>query len=116
MDMIAGTYTCDPCPEGYKDSSPDRSKPGRSCTSGKEEDGEKSLYEWHTVYSMVTEIDACSEQSKNDCHPYAICMPSSSEPSGFTCHCRDGFLDKSRDPSKRGRQCEESKCRVRSIL
>jgi hypothetical protein len=43
-----------------------------------------------------------------DCHPAAICQESSYVPEGFTCKCRDGYIDKSAELGKKpGRECEE---------
>lgn len=80
------SYTCE-CLPGYADRSPDlRNKPGRVC--------------------VLTE-PICLDANRNDCHPAAICSESNNA-DGYTCRCRDGYVDQSPDKQGRpGRICVE---------
>lgn len=92
----AQTYTCE-CLPGYEDRSPDvRAKPGRVC--------------------VLTE-PVCLDSNKNDCHPAAICSERQGG-DGYTCRCRDGYVDQSPDKFGRpGRICVEqvNECLDRSL-
>ncbi|CAD5215432.1 unnamed protein product [Bursaphelenchus okinawaensis] len=90
------SYTCQ-CLSGYEDRSPDvRNKPGRVC--------------------VLTE-PVCLDSNKNDCHPAAICSERQGG-DGYTCRCRDGYVDQSPDKVGRpGRICVEqvNECLDRSL-
>ncbi|KAI3415661.1 hypothetical protein GPALN_005254 [Globodera pallida] len=89
------SYTCE-CLSGYEDKSPSE-KPGRFC---------------------APKQPICLDKSKMDCHQYAICQESNAYPEGFTCHCRDGYVDKSTDKYRKpGRICQEkvNYCMDRSL-
>ncbi|KRZ75495.1 Transmembrane cell adhesion receptor mua-3, partial [Trichinella papuae] len=78
-------YTCE-CPSNYADWSPDPvQKPGRIC---------------------VRKIPACLDPTKNDCHNFAICQETSTD-EGYSCRCRDGYVDTSPDMTRLGRMCQE---------
>uniref|UniRef100_A0A915D433 Transmembrane cell adhesion receptor mua-3 n=1 Tax=Ditylenchus dipsaci TaxID=166011 RepID=A0A915D433_9BILA len=50
----------------------------------------------------------CLDATRNDCHPAAICSENKGTSDGYTCRCRDGYVDQS--PNKRdkpGRVCTE---------
>ncbi|KAL3093349.1 hypothetical protein niasHS_005863 [Heterodera schachtii] len=88
-------YTCE-CLAGYEDKSPPEQS-GRFC---------------------VPKQPICLDKSKMDCHQYAICQETNAYPEGFTCHCRDGYMDKSVDKSRMpGRICQEkvNYCMDRSL-
>uniref|UniRef100_A0AC35GEY8 Notch n=1 Tax=Panagrolaimus sp. PS1159 TaxID=55785 RepID=A0AC35GEY8_9BILA len=70
---------------GYVDRSPDVSnKPGRVC--------------------VLTE-PICLDSNRNDCDPAAICSETQ-DADGYTCRCRDGYVDQSPDTNRRpGRIC-----------
>uniref|UniRef100_A0A914CT96 Uncharacterized protein n=1 Tax=Acrobeloides nanus TaxID=290746 RepID=A0A914CT96_9BILA len=90
------TYTCE-CLPGYVDRSPDvKNKPGRVC---------------------VISEPICLDSSRNDCHPAAICSETQNE-DGYTCRCRDGYIDQSPGKDRRpGRICVEqvNECLDRSL-
>ncbi|KAK0416294.1 hypothetical protein QR680_012402 [Steinernema hermaphroditum] len=67
------------CNAGFLDKSSDPRRPGRRCLEG-----------------------VCSDKTKNDCHPAAICSETAD---GFTCKCRDGYVEQ--NPLRPGRQCKE---------
>ncbi|KAK5968425.1 hypothetical protein GCK32_012635 [Trichostrongylus colubriformis] len=48
-------------------------------------------------------VDECVT-NQNDCDPKAVCRDEP-EPIGYTCQCRLGFTDASRDPKRPGRVC-----------
>uniref|UniRef100_A0A7E4VNX4 Transmembrane cell adhesion receptor mua-3 n=1 Tax=Panagrellus redivivus TaxID=6233 RepID=A0A7E4VNX4_PANRE len=93
------SYTCE-CLQGYVDRSPDRTnKPGRVC---------------------VLTDPICLDSTRNDCDPAAICSevdgPEGSD--GYTCRCRDGYVDQSPDNVRRpGRVCvaQVNECLDRSL-
>ncbi|KAI1731796.1 calcium-binding EGF domain-containing protein [Ditylenchus destructor] len=90
------TFTCE-CLSGYADRSPDRNKPGRVC--------------------VLTE-PICLDPNLNDCDPSAICSESKGTPDGYTCRCRDGYVDQSPNKAmKPGRMCIEqiNECLDRSL-
>uniref|UniRef100_A0AC34QH72 Uncharacterized protein n=1 Tax=Panagrolaimus sp. JU765 TaxID=591449 RepID=A0AC34QH72_9BILA len=90
------TYTCE-CLPGYADRSPDvKNKPGRVC--------------------VLTE-PICLDSNRNDCDPAAICSETN-DADGYTCRCRDGYVDQSPDTNRRpGRICvaEVNECLDRSL-
>ncbi|KRX65974.1 Transmembrane matrix receptor MUP-4, partial [Trichinella sp. T9] len=89
-DAEKGQYTCEPCPSGYMDKSPNPNLPGRLC-----------------VPSMLIALkkSPCSDPSRNDCSHYAWCLEVGEE--NYSCKCRDGFDDVSPNPSQYpGRVCE----------
>ncbi|PAV90651.1 hypothetical protein WR25_12214 [Diploscapter pachys] len=74
-------YACR-CSSGYVDVSPEGARnPGKKC---------------------IKAVDECSDKTLNDCDPNAICRD---EMVGFSCRCKFGFADMSKDPEKPGRLC-----------
>ncbi|VBB35134.1 unnamed protein product, partial [Acanthocheilonema viteae] len=73
-------YTC-VCNPGYIDKSPELTKPGRICLE-----------------------HICSDPSKHDCHPAAVCTEVP-KPERYICSCRNGYIDV--NSSKPGRVCKE---------
>lgn len=47
--------------------------------------------------------NACRDPRLNNCSRNAICYD---EPKGYRCECARGYVDRSEDPSQRGRVCE----------
>ncbi|KHJ44769.1 EGF-like domain protein [Trichuris suis] len=78
-------YTCE-CPPDFVDMSPDLlNKPGRVC---------------------APKLPVCLNRTANDCHKHAICQETASG-DGYTCRCRDGYVDQSSDLLRPGRDCKE---------
>ncbi|KAL3070193.1 hypothetical protein niasHT_039386 [Heterodera trifolii] len=90
-------FVCE-CLPGYEDKSPDpKNKGGRVC--------------------LLTE-PICLDNTRNDCHPAAICAENAQASGGFTCRCRDGYVDQSPDKERKaGRICVEyvNECLDRSL-
>uniref|UniRef100_A0A183C216 EGF-like domain-containing protein n=1 Tax=Globodera pallida TaxID=36090 RepID=A0A183C216_GLOPA len=95
----AMSFVCE-CLSGYEDRSPDpKNKGGRVC--------------------LLTE-PICLDNTRNDCHPAAICAEDAQSPGGggYTCRCRDGYVDQSPDKTRKaGRICVEyiNECLDRSL-
>lgn len=89
-DAVAECYSEQPgyfqcrCPKGFIDVSPDARNPGRKCTRV---------------------VDECS-LGTHTCDPNADCVDT---PEGYTCRCRSGWKDSSRDPLRNpGRVCRKA--------
>ncbi|KAK6041314.1 hypothetical protein COOONC_21180, partial [Cooperia oncophora] len=88
-DSVAECYSEQPgyfqcrCPKGFIDVSPDKRNPGRKC---------------------VRVVDECS-LGTHTCDPNADCVDT---PEGYTCRCKAGWKDSSRDPLRNpGRVCRK---------